>query len=101
MDNKSIGKLLAEARINGGYTQADMCDPTGLTKNHISYMERGQGKATVKMLLGYCDKLNLTPSQILQYRPTEARSVNYLLRLAETLSKDDKKTLITKLVQSL
>lgn len=67
IDNIKIGMLLKKAREAKKISQSEMCEPTGLTKNHISYIERGKGKATVKMLLGYCNKLNLTPNDILGY----------------------------------
>ena len=39
VEKEIIGQRLAEARISKHYTQADMCEATGLTKNHISYMK--------------------------------------------------------------
>ena len=36
-------------------------------KNYISAVERGLSKASVKMLPGYCEKLNVTPNGILGY----------------------------------
>lgn len=66
-DNIKIGRLLQVAREQHKLSQAALCDTTGLSKNHISAVERGISKASVKMLLGYCEKLNVTPNDILGY----------------------------------
>ena len=65
--NVTIGKRLKEARAKYGVSQADLCESTGLTKNHISTVERGLSQASIKMLLGYCEKLGITPNEILGY----------------------------------
>lgn len=65
--NLQIGTMLRKARESKGLLQSDMCETTGLTKNHISAIERGISKASVEMLLGYCKKLNMTPNDILEY----------------------------------
>lgn len=91
-DNQCIGRLLKKAREAKGLSQADMCEPTGLTKNHISYMERGMGKATVKMLLGYCRKLGVTPNDILEYKKNNA-SINNLEALISQLTSKEQKLL--------
>ena len=69
-DNIRIGRLLQTAREQHRVSQAALCDTTGLSKNHISAVERGVSKASVKMLLGYCEKLNVTPNDILGYGET-------------------------------
>lgn len=66
-DNIRIGRLLQTAREQHRISQAALCDATGLSKNHISAVERGVSKASVKMLLGYCEKLDITPNDILGY----------------------------------
>lgn len=65
--NVTIGKMLKDAREKHGVSQAGMCETTGLTKNHISDVERGLSQASIKMLLGYCEKLGITPNEILGY----------------------------------
>lgn len=66
-ENIRIGKLLQTARETCGVTQAEMCDYVGLSKNHISAVERGVSKASIEMLLGYCQRLNMTPNDILGF----------------------------------
>lgn len=67
-ENIRIGKLLKAARESCGVTQAEMCEYVGLSKNHISAVERGVSKASVEMLLGYCEKLGVTPNDILGFQ---------------------------------
>lgn len=66
-ENVVIGKKLQKAREKHGVHQSELCDACGLTKNHISAVERGVSKASIKMLQGYCEKLGTTPNDILGY----------------------------------
>ena len=67
-ENIRIGKILQSARESGKITQAEMAKATGMSKNQISAIECGQGKASVELLLGYCHKLDRTPNDILGFR---------------------------------
>lgn len=55
-----------------------MVKPCGLTKNHISAVERGVSQASIKMLLGYCKKLNMTPNEILEFH-NELNLIGFLI----------------------
>lgn len=66
-ENIRIGKLLKDAREAHGVTQAEMCRYAHLSRNHLGAVERGVSKASVEMLLGYCECLNMTPNEILGY----------------------------------
>lgn len=66
-ENVKIGRLLQDARESHGVLQSELCEATGLTKNHISAVERGVSKASIRMLLGYCEKIGITPNDILGY----------------------------------
>ena len=66
-ENKRIGRLLQYARETHKLLQSDMVESTGLSKNHISAVERGVSKPSIEMLLGYCEKLEMTPNDILGY----------------------------------
>ncbi len=63
--NMRIGNLLRSAREAGNVTQAEMAQATGMTKNHISAIERGVSKASVELLLGYCKKLDMSADALL------------------------------------
>lgn len=66
--NFKIGLLLQEARELKGVTQKDMSTFTGLSKNHISAIERGISKASVDLLLEYCKALDMDPNEVLKYK---------------------------------
>ncbi len=84
--NQRIGKLLQEARKSGNKKQMDMVSACGLTKNHLSSIERGAAKASIDVLLGYCEVLGLTPNEILGF---ESRSTNIFPELIAELSRID------------
>lgn len=66
-ENLRIGRMLAYARETRKVLQSDMVESTGLSKNHISAIERGVSKPSIEMLLGYCQKLDTTPNDILGF----------------------------------
>lgn len=49
-ENVKIGRLLQDARESHGVLQSELCEATGLTKNHISAVERGVSKDSIHML---------------------------------------------------
>ena len=64
--NTRIGGLFQRTREQHGITQAEMAAATGMSKNQISAIERGQSKASVELLLNYCRKCGVTPNELLQ-----------------------------------
>ena len=60
-----IGQLLQASRERAGVTQAEMATYTGISKNHVSAIERGINKVNVDVLLGYCGKLEISPNELL------------------------------------
>lgn len=66
-ENIVVGKMLQQARESRKVLQSELCDACGLTKNHISAVERGVSQASIKMLLGYCKKLDMSPNEILGF----------------------------------
>lgn len=65
--NIRIGRMLQTARESRNVTQKDMAVAVDISQNHISAIERGQNKASIAMLLGYCDRLDMTPNEILGF----------------------------------
>ena len=55
-----LGERLKFYRQRGNVTQAEMADFCGLSKNHISAIERGLYSCTLKILMKYAMKLNLS-----------------------------------------
>lgn len=66
--NFEIGLLLQQARETKHIRQREIAEHTGLSKNHISDVERGLSKASVELLLGYCEVLGMDPNEILKYK---------------------------------
>lgn len=85
-ENVKIGRLLQGAMESHGVLQSELCETTGLTKNHISAVERGVSKASIRMLIGYCEKIGTTPNDILGYN-----ELNLILELQEMLASMDEK----------
>lgn len=83
-ENVKIGRLLQDARESHGVLQSELCESTGLTKNHISAVECGVSKASIRMLLGYCEKIGITPNDILGYS-----ELNLIPELQEMLNHMD------------
>ena len=63
--NARIGHLLKSAREARNVSQAEIALATGMSKNHISAIERGISKASIELLLGYCKKLDISADALL------------------------------------
>lgn len=46
-ENGKIGRLLQNARESHGVLQSELCEATGLTKNHISAVKHDVSKASI------------------------------------------------------
>ena len=90
-ENNKIGRMLQASRESGRITQQEMADAVGLSKNHISKVERGESKASIPLLLGYCRKLNLTPNEILEFYDGEM--LPELKKAISSLNEKDQKKL--------
>ena len=67
-ENLRIGRLLQDAREAKRITQDEIAESIGMSKNHISKIERGLSKASITVMEAYCRKLDMTPNEILGYR---------------------------------
>lgn len=72
-ENVKIGRLLQDARESHGVLQSELCEATGLTKNHISAVERGVSKANIRML-----SVSKKPAQ-LHENTTDFTTMNHLI----------------------
>lgn len=70
-ENIRIGHMLKSAREQKQVLQSEMAEAVGITKNHVSALERGVHKTSIYVLLGYCRKLDMTPNDILGYGTEE------------------------------
>ena len=98
--NEVVGLRLREAREKAKITQKDMAEYIKIGKNHIHQVETGKSKASVEVLLGYCDKLGITPNEILQISK-DTVSPKLLRQIsAMDISEQDKLSTILDLVYS-
>ncbi len=59
-----IGIRLAKRRKELKYTQPELAEIVGISKNHISQFENG-GSVSLEVLLDLCDALKITPDYLL------------------------------------
>ena len=59
-----IGIRLAKRRKELKYTQPQLAEIVGISKNHISQFENG-GSVSLEVLFDLCDALNITPDYLL------------------------------------
>ena len=65
--NIEIGKKLQKARKSRKMTQAELASIVGISKNHLSAVERGVSKASIELLSGYCKALSMSSKDILGF----------------------------------
>ncbi|MBP0057276.1 helix-turn-helix transcriptional regulator [Anaerobutyricum soehngenii] len=51
IDFEKIGQRVKQARIDKGYTQAELGEIIGCSNNHMSHIETGQTKVSLSLLL--------------------------------------------------
>ena len=61
ISNKEIGKRIMRARKEKGYTQEELSELIGISKNHLSGIECGKYTATTPFVLKLCSILGQTP----------------------------------------
>ncbi len=66
IDLNSIGSVLKQKRQEKGITQETVAKQLGLTRNHVSDIERGIHKITIQVFCGYCEILDITPNDLLE-----------------------------------
>lgn len=62
--NQRFGRLLQLARKKKSISQDEMAEKIGMSKGHISAVERGVCKASVELLMLYCEVLKITPNDV-------------------------------------
>lgn len=94
IDLKKIGAVLKEKRQEKHITQAQMAEHLGLSKNHVSDIERGVHKLTVETFCGYCSLLHTTPDEVLEITD-DSNILPELKNYLSNLSIDDQKKVLT------
>lgn len=65
LDPKIIGTRIMQKRKSCGYTQEQLAERIGFSKNHISSVERGIYTPTTQFIFRLCDELGETPDYYL------------------------------------
>jgi transcriptional regulator with XRE-family HTH domain len=74
MANTSFGTRLRKARAAAGYKTARACaEAVGLSENRYARYERGGSEPDYALLCRLCDRLGVTPNDLLGYRPNRIR----------------------------
>ena len=85
MNNKEIGKRIMRLRKEQGYTQDELSELIGFSKNHLSGIECGKYTATTPFIFRLCGVLGRTPDYYLigQVSSTTDDLTSLIRRLSE------------------
>lgn len=85
MNNKEIGKRIMRLRKEHGYTQDELSEKIGFSKNHLSGIECGKYTATTPFIFKLCTVLGRTPDYYLigQISTVTDDLTNLIRRLSE------------------
>lgn len=84
ISNEELGKKLKTARQKKNVTQDEMAKFCGVSKNHISVIERGLSTCSSHMLLCYAEHLHISLDALIGLEHTEETS-NILPELKNTI----------------
>lgn len=96
MNNKEIGKRIMRLRKEYGYTQDELSELIGVSKNHLSGIECGKYTATTPFIFKLCSVLGRTPDYYLIGQVTS--STDDLTNLVRRLSEDEQQ-LVAKMIE--
>ncbi len=65
IDRTEIGKRIMRLRKENGYTQEQLSEQMGISKNHLSGIECGKYSVTMETLFRLCNALGRTPDYYL------------------------------------
>ena len=85
MNNKEIGNRIMRLRKEYGYTQDELSEMIGISKNHLSGIECGKYTATTPFIFKLCTVLGRTPDYYLIGQVSSATDdfINLMRRLSE------------------
>ena len=95
MDQKKIGKFIAECRKQRGMTQMQLAEKLGITDKAISKWERGIAMPDSSIMLLLCDILCISVNELLcgeriEMESNEQKNEQLLLDMATELEKKNK-----------
>lgn len=85
IDKKLVGNRIKRRRKAAGLTQEALAEQVGLSKNHLSNIERGRYLPMIETMLMVCDALGQTPDYYLigKISPETDRISQMVKRLSE------------------
>ena len=98
-----IGQRIKSARLEKGYSQADLGERVGCSNNHMSHIEVGQTKVSLTMLLKISSALEKDLDYFLLDTPYAKRDSIINSEIADKLKRCTPATLVTvnKILDSL
>lgn len=96
LDSKYIGIRILQKRKENGLSQEELSEKLGISKNHLSSIERGIYIPTTKLVIELCNVLGETPDYYLIGKIT--KEANETLNLLKKLPQKDQ-TIILKLIE--
>lgn len=96
IDNKEIGKRIMRIRKEHGYTQEELSELIGFSKNHLSGIESGKYTVTTAFVFKLCSVLGKTPDYFLigHVSATTDELTNLVRRLSE-----EEQLLVVKMIE--
>lgn len=88
-DKENLGNRLQIFRKREQITQQEMAEACGLTKNHISALERGCNTCNAQTLIEYAKKLHVSIDELAGIAAKDTRHTEILPELYDVLSKMD------------
>ena len=95
IDYMKIGQRIKSARLEKGYSQADLGALVGCSNNHMSHVEVGQAKVSLAMLLKLALVLDKQFDYFLLDTPYAKRDAIIDAEIADKLKQCNVTTLIT------
>lgn len=96
MNKKEIGKRIMRLRKEHGYTQDELSEMIGFSKNHLSGIECGKYTATTPFIFRLCTVLGRTPDYFLIGQVSSV--TDDLTSLMRRLTKEEQE-LVMKMIQ--
>ena len=77
IDLKDVGMRIRAERKKQGFTQEQLAEAAGVGTTHISHIETGSGKASLRTLLAIINTLNCSADELLCMEVRQARPLQY------------------------
>lgn len=96
---EKLGQRLQRIRKLNNVTQAEMASACGMSKNHISALERGMYELNAATLINYAKKLNISIDELVGFTP-ETTIIPVLKNFLADLSFEQQKKILISLTDS-